>query len=176
MPVHIVGLAAGPERSLPLFWRVLVRVWSSFPDVAGFGIVVIIWSEHPSLWYAARQESGGLFPEFDFITSGILFNQLQICPGLNIFSDFRDLSTPFPSLGCYIDFSSFSASRVICAQDLFLYSTCVTVDTLVHPLSQAHRRMMTLNNGSFWQHVQPQAAQVEPKQQSSRESIHGADI
>jgi hypothetical protein len=65
----------------------------------------------------------------DCITSGILFNQLQICPGLNIFSDFRDLSTPFIALGCYIDFSSFSASRVICAQEFFLNTTCVTVDT-----------------------------------------------
>jgi len=84
--------------------------------MAGF---VVFWIRYPSLWYALHRESGELFPEPELITSCILFNQLQICPGLNIFSDFRDLSTPFPSLGCYIDFSSFSASRVICAQDLF---------------------------------------------------------
>jgi hypothetical protein len=49
---------------------------------------------------------------------------------MNIFWDFRDLSTPFPSLGCYIDFSSFSASGVFCAQEFFLNTTCVTVDTV----------------------------------------------
>jgi hypothetical protein len=49
---------------------------------------------------------------------------------MNIFWDFRDLSTPFPSLGCYIDFSSFSAAGVFCAQEFFLNTTCVTVDTL----------------------------------------------
>jgi hypothetical protein len=48
---------------------------------------------------------------------------------MHIFSDFGDLSTPFPWPGCYIDFSGFSASRVNSAQECFLNTTCVTVDT-----------------------------------------------
>jgi hypothetical protein len=93
---------------------------------------VVFWSKYPSLWYAVHQGSGEVFLKLDFITSYILFNRLQICSGLNIFLDFRDLSTLFPSLGCYIDFSGFSASRVILAQDCFLYTTCVTFDTFTH--------------------------------------------
>jgi hypothetical protein len=104
---------------------------------------VVFWSEYPSLWYAVRQGYGEVFPKREHITSCFLFNQLQICPALDNFYIFRHLSTPFLSLGCYIDFSGFSASRVISAQEFFLYTTCVTVDTMAHPVTRPERWMQS---------------------------------
>jgi len=50
--------------------------------------------------------------------------------GENLFSFFEVLLAREMTVGCYIDFSGFSASWVLLAQEQFLNTTCVTAGTL----------------------------------------------
>jgi hypothetical protein len=77
----------------------------------------------------ARPESAFLFHASALITSGFLFSGLQICSDLVLFRIFALQSARADAGGCYIDFSGFSASRVLLAQERFLNTTCVTAGT-----------------------------------------------
>jgi hypothetical protein len=82
-----------------------------------------------------------------FLPSGFLFSTLQFRSILNYFIFFASTAAREASAGCYIDFSGFSTSRVLLAQECFTNTTCVTAGT-----------------------------RAGPKQKTSRDSIHGADI
>jgi hypothetical protein len=58
----------------------------------------------------------------------------------NFFCFFAVLSAREMAVGCYIDFSGFSTSRVNLAQEEFLNTTCVTAGTSAHPRSNTGDR------------------------------------
>jgi hypothetical protein len=71
--------------------------------------------------------------------NGFLFSKLQKSFLTNIFILFAVLPSRETAAGCYIDFSGFSTSRVLFAQECFLYTTFVTASTAAHP-KQKHQQ------------------------------------
>jgi hypothetical protein len=72
---------------------------------------------HTNLWDSGEAQRRRARREFCLITTVILFSELQICSVSNFFFDFAFSSTRERPVGCYIDFSGFSTSRVLLAQD-----------------------------------------------------------
>jgi hypothetical protein len=81
---------------------------------------------------AGRGSSPPIFP----FHNGFLFSRLQIGPETNIFNFFALPHSRSTADGCYIDFSGFSASRALYAQDSFLNTTYVTAGTTANPRPQ----------------------------------------
>jgi hypothetical protein len=123
--------------------------------------VILCWPESQFL-VQARQEDEPLFIADPQITTGFLFSRLQMRFEQGVSKIFASQRAREDAGGCYIDFSGFSASRVILAQDKFFeHNLC----DRRHLGASKTKTPATAGLAATFKRRQP-----------SRDRIHGADI